>query len=221
MPTSRSAAGAPNPGRPKRAARRAASPRTVPRASAPVVLPPEPRPEFVYLSPGKRVVRAEPRAATRRARVTASGDRRPTGRPDRPARGAGRDAGARARAIRYGRMLVSPFTFFRGAALIMAADLAPTPNSGITVQLCGDAARLQLRRVRFARASADLRHQRLRRDLARAVGVGPQAPYGQPRDRRSRPRFRRCRSPRRRPGGGREYRDIMRQAADMPALDVW
>ncbi len=41
--------------------------------------------------------------------------------------------------IRYGRMLVSPFTFYRGAALIMATDLAATPRSGITVQLCGDA----------------------------------------------------------------------------------
>ena len=41
--------------------------------------------------------------------------------------------------IRYGRMLVSPFTFYRGAAAIMAADLAPTPRSRITVQLCGDA----------------------------------------------------------------------------------
>ena len=41
--------------------------------------------------------------------------------------------------IRYGRMLVSPFAFFRGAALIMAADLASSPRSGINVQLCGDA----------------------------------------------------------------------------------
>jgi uncharacterized protein (DUF2252 family) len=41
--------------------------------------------------------------------------------------------------IRYGRMLESPFTFFRGAALIMAADLAATPRSGVNVQLCGDA----------------------------------------------------------------------------------
>src|SRR5580700_5450460 len=41
--------------------------------------------------------------------------------------------------IRYGRMLVSPFTFYRGAALIMASDLAATPQSGVTVQLCGDA----------------------------------------------------------------------------------
>ena len=41
--------------------------------------------------------------------------------------------------IRYGRMLVSPFTFYRGAALIMASDLAATPHSGLTVQCCGDA----------------------------------------------------------------------------------
>ena len=41
--------------------------------------------------------------------------------------------------IRYGRMLVSPFTFYRGAALIMAADLAPTPRSGLSTQVCGDA----------------------------------------------------------------------------------
>jgi len=41
--------------------------------------------------------------------------------------------------IRYGRMLVSPFTFYRGAALIMAADLAGTPRSGLNAQLCGDA----------------------------------------------------------------------------------
>ncbi len=41
--------------------------------------------------------------------------------------------------IRYGRMLTSPFAFFRGGALIMAADLARTPVSGLRVQLCGDA----------------------------------------------------------------------------------
>ena len=41
--------------------------------------------------------------------------------------------------IRHGRMLVSPFTFYRGAALPMAADLAATPASGLRVQLCGDA----------------------------------------------------------------------------------
>jgi len=41
--------------------------------------------------------------------------------------------------IRYGRMLASPFAFYRGAALVMASDLATTPVSGLPVQLCGDA----------------------------------------------------------------------------------
>jgi uncharacterized protein (DUF2252 family) len=41
--------------------------------------------------------------------------------------------------IRYGRMLRSPFSFYRGAAAVMAADLATTPTSGLEVQLCGDA----------------------------------------------------------------------------------
>ncbi|HQR80022.1 MAG TPA: DUF2252 domain-containing protein [Actinomycetota bacterium] len=41
--------------------------------------------------------------------------------------------------IRYGRMLVSPFAFYRGAALIMAADLSNTADSGLRVQACGDA----------------------------------------------------------------------------------
>ena len=41
--------------------------------------------------------------------------------------------------IRYGSMLVSPFTFYRGAAALMAADLADAPRTGLEVQLCGDA----------------------------------------------------------------------------------
>ncbi len=41
--------------------------------------------------------------------------------------------------IRYGRMVSSPFAFYRGGAAIMAADLATTPRSGIETQLCGDA----------------------------------------------------------------------------------
>jgi uncharacterized protein (DUF2252 family) len=41
--------------------------------------------------------------------------------------------------VRYGRMSVSPFAFFRGAALVMASDLAGTPVSGLPVQACGDA----------------------------------------------------------------------------------
>jgi uncharacterized protein (DUF2252 family) len=41
--------------------------------------------------------------------------------------------------VRHGRMVVSPFTFYRGAAKIMAADLAGSPTAGLNVQLCGDA----------------------------------------------------------------------------------
>ncbi len=41
--------------------------------------------------------------------------------------------------VRYGRMMVSPFTYYRGAALPMASDLAATPVSGLAVQACGDA----------------------------------------------------------------------------------
>jgi len=41
--------------------------------------------------------------------------------------------------VRHGRMMVSPFTFYRGAAKIMATDLKDTPTAGLNVQLCGDA----------------------------------------------------------------------------------
>src|SRR6478735_947319 len=41
--------------------------------------------------------------------------------------------------VRHGRMMVSPFTFYRGAAKIMAVDLKDTPRAGLRVQLCGDA----------------------------------------------------------------------------------
>ncbi len=41
--------------------------------------------------------------------------------------------------VRHGRMLASPFTFYRGSAKIMAADLATSPTAGLDVQLCGDA----------------------------------------------------------------------------------
>jgi uncharacterized protein (DUF2252 family) len=46
--------------------------------------------------------------------------------------------------IRYGRMMVSPFTFYRGTANIMAADLSSTPSTGIRAQLCGDCHLLNL-----------------------------------------------------------------------------
>ncbi|VVE34660.1 hypothetical protein PHO31112_03816 [Pandoraea horticolens] len=40
--------------------------------------------------------------------------------------------------LRYGRMLASPFAFYRGSAIVQAHDLAGTPNTGLTMQICGD-----------------------------------------------------------------------------------
>jgi len=65
----------------------------------------------------------------------------PPGRPD-PVKTLARQDESRVQdlvPIRHGRMLVSAFTFYRGAAAIMASDLAEAPSSGLTVQLCGDA----------------------------------------------------------------------------------
>jgi uncharacterized protein (DUF2252 family) len=93
-----------------------------------------------HLSLDERVARG--RAARTRAPRSAHGQWTPA--PDRPDPVALLEEQAAARVpmlvpIRYGRMLASPFTFYRGAALIMASDLAGTPDSGVTVQLCGDA----------------------------------------------------------------------------------
>src|SRR5256714_3145794 len=49
--------------------------------------------------------------------------------------------------VRHGRMMVSPFTFYRGAAKIMAADLKDTPVAGLGAQLCGDAHLSMARKV--------------------------------------------------------------------------
>ena len=91
--------------------------------------------------------------------------------------------------IRYGRMLVSPFTFYRGAALIMADDLAATPRSGLTVQCCGDAHLSNFgvfaspeRRLVFDVNDFD-------ETLPGPVGVGRQAPGGQHADRGARQRL--------------------------------
>ena len=81
--------------------------------------------------------------------------------------------------IRYGRMLVSPFTFFRGAAYPMAADLAGEPRTGLQVQLCGDAHLSNFGAFARARPAARVQHQRLRRDAAGPVRVGRQAAGGE------------------------------------------
>ena len=64
--------------------------------------------------------------------------------------------------IRYGRMLVSPFTFYRGAALIMAHDLAATPRSGLNVQCCGDAHLSNFGVFASPERAAGVRRQRFR-----------------------------------------------------------
>ena len=93
-----------------------------------------------HLSLDERVARG--RAA--RTQAPRSGHGRWSPAPDRPDPVALLEEQAASRVpmlvpIRHGRMLASPFTFYRGAALIMASDLAGTPVSGVTVQLCGDA----------------------------------------------------------------------------------
>ncbi|MFE7973209.1 DUF2252 domain-containing protein [Streptomyces shenzhenensis] len=79
-----------------------------------------------------------------RKRVPRSGHARllpPVDRPDPVAvlERQGRDRLPELLPIRYGRMTASPFAFLRGAAAVMAADLAAQPHTGLTVQLCGDA----------------------------------------------------------------------------------
>ena len=112
----------------------------MPAAIPYVAPPPEARPDYVQLSVGKRIVLG--RSARRDAPRASHGTWHAA--PDRPDPIALLEEQAESRVpelvpIRYGRMLVSPFAFFRGAALVMAADLSATPDSGLTVQLCGDA----------------------------------------------------------------------------------
>ena len=102
--------------------------------------------------------------------------------------------------IRYGRMLASPFAFYRGAAALMAAR----PRGDAALRAPRPALRrrapVELRRLRLARARARLRPERLRRDAAGPVGVGREAARGELRDRRPRPRLRRSGAARDRAG---------------------
>jgi len=96
--------------------------------------------KVVHLSPKERVVLGK-EARARVPRASQAAFEPSSSRPD-PVSLLERQAETRVPdlvPIRYGRMLVSPFTFFRGAALVMASDLATTPRSGLTAQVCGDA----------------------------------------------------------------------------------
>jgi uncharacterized protein (DUF2252 family) len=93
-----------------------------------------------HLSVDERVARG--RAARGAAPRSAHGDWKPEGGRADPIGLLEEQAASRVPElvpIRYGRMLESPFAFYRGAALIMASDLAATPHSSVNVQLCGDA----------------------------------------------------------------------------------
>jgi uncharacterized protein (DUF2252 family) len=123
--------------------------------------------------------------------------------------------------IRYGRMLVSPFTFYRGAAAVMAADLAATPDSGLVVQACGDAHISNFgafaapdRRLVFSPNDFDETlpgpwEWDVKRMAASAEIAGRDVGLSAPRRRRIVM------------GCVREYRQAMRGFAEMSHLDVW
>jgi Uncharacterized protein conserved in bacteria (DUF2252) len=95
---------------------------------------------LAHLSPAERAVRGKAARAEVPLESHAAFDP-PAGRPD-PVALLEEQAASRVPElvpVRYGRMMVSPFTCFRGAALPMASDLAATPVSGLAVQACGDA----------------------------------------------------------------------------------
>ena len=123
--------------------------------------------------------------------------------------------------LRYGRMLQTPFTFYRGSAAVMAADLATTPNTGIHVQACGDCHLLNFggfatpeRRILFdindldetLPAPWEWDVKRLVASFilaAKSIGLT---------DEEGRETAVRC---------ARSYRKSMRDFADMNVLDIW
>ena len=123
--------------------------------------------------------------------------------------------------IRYGRMLASPFAFFRGAAAVMAADLASTPVTGLRTQLCGDAHIANFggyaaadRRLVFDLNDFD---ETLRgpwewdvKRLAASAGIVARDLGFEASDRRDAVT-----------SAVRSYRVAMREFADMRTLDVW
>jgi len=123
--------------------------------------------------------------------------------------------------IRHGRMAVSPFTFYRGAALIMAADLAGTPTSGLHAQICGDA-----HLSNFGLFASPERHLIFDindfdetsvgpwewdvKRLAASLEIGGRAVGFKDKDRRTAVL-----------AGVKSYRDTMRSFAAMTNLEVW
>jgi uncharacterized protein (DUF2252 family) len=123
--------------------------------------------------------------------------------------------------IRYGRMLVSPFAFYRGAAALMAADLAAGPRSGLRAQLCGDAHLLNFgvfaapdRRQVFSLNDFDeTLPGPFEWDLKRLVASFAVAGRDRGFDPKVRARITTV--------VGRSYRKSMRQFASMRNMDLW
>jgi uncharacterized protein (DUF2252 family) len=123
--------------------------------------------------------------------------------------------------IRWGRMMVSPFTFYRGAALPMASDLAATPVSGLAVQACGDAPLSNFDIFGSAERRLVFDVNDFDETLPGPVGVGRQAAGRQPGGGRARQRVRRQGPPRDRHRRGRPVPAAIRSFAGLTNLDVW
>ena len=124
--------------------------------------------------------------------------------------------------MRYGRMLVSPFAFYRGAAAIMASDLASHTGVGLPGTGVRRRPPLELRDLRDSRAEVRLRHERLRRDASGAVGVGRQAPRRELRRRRARGRpLAQAARPRRRRGAPARTGGRCGRSPTVGPCDVW
>src|SRR5262249_13723953 len=123
--------------------------------------------------------------------------------------------------IRYGRMLVSPFTFYRGGAYLMAADLAGTPKTGLTTQLCGDAHLSNFgifaapdRRLVFALNDFDeTLPGPFEWDVKRLVASFAVAGRDRGFDEKTRMKINRS--------VGRSYREALRAFSEMRNIDVW
>ena len=123
--------------------------------------------------------------------------------------------------IRYGRMLVSPFTFYRGAAYLMASDLAGGPRTGLHTQLCGDAHLSNFgvfaapdRRLVFAINDFDeTLPGPFEWDVKRLVASFAVAGRDRGFDQKTRAEIN--------TKVGRSYREAIRQFSDMRNLDLW
>ena len=121
--------------------------------------------------------------------------------------------------IRYGRMLVSPFTFYRGAALLWRRIWPSTPGLGVAGPVVWGRASLELRGVRVTGSTVGVRSQRLRRDASGTVGVGREAVGGELRGGRSRERILRPRNASR--SCGRRSRRTARPCASSRGCGRW